>query len=204
MDLLISLHICLSWQFVWDYPTVCFCFPIERSLGPDPSPGLKVWESKTFLDDQDFCCYYIGYFYKKSFWAQQDWRGTKNLGGIALECPPWLQVWFRFSDTFLNRHYLTKQSSLYKQRLTAVSCPDLFAGIHLLTAHANTCERMLCHRVDYGDNYGVVCILRTTWSSQKAAHPKEEYREFALMNQRQSSKFGFWTLAKLQNSSVDF
>jgi len=25
------------------------------------------------------------------------------------------------------------------------SCPDLFAGNHLLTAHAKTCERMLRH-----------------------------------------------------------
>jgi len=24
-------------------PYICFCFTIERSLGPDPSPGLKVW-----------------------------------------------------------------------------------------------------------------------------------------------------------------
>ena len=36
------------------------------------------------------------------------------------------------------------------------SCPELFAGNHLLTAHAKTCERMLCHRAVYGDNCGVV------------------------------------------------
>jgi len=35
-------------------------------------------------------------------------------------------------------------------------CPDLFAGNHLLTAHAKTCERMLRHRAVYGDNCGVV------------------------------------------------
>ena len=36
------------------------------------------------------------------------------------------------------------------------SYPDLFAGNHLLTAHAKTCERMLRHRAVYGDNCGVV------------------------------------------------
>jgi len=36
------------------------------------------------------------------------------------------------------------------------SCPDLFAGNHLLTVHAKTCERMLRHRAVYGDNCGVV------------------------------------------------
>jgi len=36
------------------------------------------------------------------------------------------------------------------------SCPELFAGNHLLTAHAKTCERMLRHRAVYGDNCGVV------------------------------------------------
>jgi len=39
---------------------------------------------------------------------------------------------------------------LDKQGLTVVSCPDLFAGIHLLTAHAKTCERMLRHRAPLG------------------------------------------------------
>jgi len=32
------------------------------------------------------------YFYKKIFMAQQNLEGHKNLGGIALECPPWLQA----------------------------------------------------------------------------------------------------------------
>jgi len=36
------------------------------------------------------------------------------------------------------------------------SCPDLFAGNHLLTAHAKTCEQMLHHRAVNGDNCGVV------------------------------------------------
>jgi len=34
--------------------------------------------------------------------------------------------------------------------------PDLFAGNHLLAAHAKTCERMLRHKAVYGDNCGVV------------------------------------------------
>jgi len=63
---------------------------------------------------------------------------------------------------------------------------------------------MLRHRAVYGDNYGVLCILRTAWSGQRAAHPKEEYREFVLINQRRSSNVGFRTLAKSQNSSIDF
>jgi len=91
-----------------------------------------------------------------------------------------------------------------KLSLTVVSYPDLFAGNHVLTAHAKTCVRMLRRRAVDGDNCGVVSILRTTWCSQKAAHPKEEYREFALINQRRNSNLGFQTLAKLQNSSVDF
>jgi len=64
-----------------------------------------------------------------------------------------------------------KQSSSDKRGLTVVSFPDLFAGIHLLTAHSKTCERMLRHRAVYGDNCRVVCILHTTWSSQRAGHP---------------------------------
>jgi len=39
------------------------------------------------------------------------------------------------------------------------SCRDLFAGSHLLTTHAKTCERMLRHRAVYGDNCGVVWVL---------------------------------------------
>jgi len=63
---------------------------------------------------------------------------------------------------------------------------------------------MLRHRALYGDNCGVLWVLRTTWCSRNAAHPKEEYRQFALINQRWSSNLGFGNLAKLQNSSVDF
>jgi len=39
---------------------------------------------------------------------------------------------------------------------TNSSCPDLFAGNHLLTVHAKTYERTLLHRAVYGDNCGVV------------------------------------------------
>jgi len=77
--------------------------------------------------------------------------------------------------------------------------PDLFAGNHLLTAHAKTCEWILRHRAVYGDNCGVVWVLHTSWCSQRAAHPKEEYREFALINQRRSGNLGFRNLSKLQN-----
>jgi len=67
------------------------------------------------------------------------------------------------------------------------NCPDLFAGNYLLIAHTKTCEQMLRHRAVYGDNCGVVWVLRTTWCSRRAAHPKEEYREFALINQRRAN-----------------
>jgi len=50
-----------------------------------------------------------------------------------------------------------------------------------------TCERMLRHRAVYGDNCGVVWVLRITWCSQKPAHPKEDYREFAWINQRRTN-----------------
>ena len=75
------------------------------------------------------------------------------------------------------------------------SYPDLFTGNHLLTTHKKTCERMLRHGAVYGDNCRVVWVLRTTWCSWKAARRKEEYREFALINHRQSSNLGFWNLA---------
>jgi len=39
--------------------------------------------------------------------------------------------------------------------------------------------------------------------ASNAAWPKEEYREFALINQRRISNLGFKNLAKLQNSSAD-
>jgi len=76
------------------------------------------------------------------------------------------------------------------------SCPDLFAGNHLLTAHAKTCEQMLCRRAVYGDNCGVVWVLHTIWCSRRAAHPEEQCREFGLIYQRRSSNLGFRNLAK--------
>jgi len=85
-----------------------------------------------------------------------------------------------------------------------VVSPDVFAGNHLLTTHAKTYERMLQHRALYGDNCGVVWVLRTTWCSRMAAYPKEDYREFALINQRRSSNLGIqnckmhWSIASLQ------
>jgi len=64
-----------------------------------------------------------------------------------------------------------KQSSSDKQGLTVASCPDLFAGNHLLTVHAKTCEGMLRHRAVYGDNCGVIWTLCTTWCSRRDLHP---------------------------------
>jgi len=69
------------------------------------------------------------------------------------------------------------------------SCPDLFTGNHLLTAHAKTCERMLRHRAVYGDNCGEVWVLRTAWCSRRAVHPEEEYREFVIIRDGQMAKF---------------
>jgi len=101
----------------------------------------------------------------------------KKFRGIAPECPHGYRPDFDFSDTSLNRHYLTKPSSWDKRGLTVVSCPDLFVGKHLLTTHARTCEWMLHHRAVHGDNCRVVCVLRTTWCSRRAAHPQEDNRE---------------------------
>jgi len=77
-----------------------------------------------------------------------------------------------------------------------VRCHDLFSGYHWLTAHAKTCERLLRCRVVCGDNCGVVWVSCTTWCSLRAAHPKNEYREFALSNHRQSSNLGLQNFAK--------
>jgi len=88
--------------------------------------------------------------------------GPQKIRGDCPRIPLWLQAWFWFPDTLLNRHYLTKQSSSDKG-LTVVSCPDLFASNHLLTTHAKTCERMLHHRAVYGDNCLVECKFRTMW-----------------------------------------
>ena len=49
----------------------------------------------------------------------------------------------------------------------------MFAGNHLFTTHARTCERMLRHGAVYRDNCGVVWVLRTTWCSRRAVYPKE-------------------------------
>jgi len=51
------------------------------------------------------------------------------------------------------RKYKDCKRTLWSENYT--SCPDLFAGNHLLTAHAKTCEGMLRHRAVYGDNCGV-------------------------------------------------
>jgi len=89
---------------------------------------------------------------------------------------PHYKAHFRFED--------------FKCALWSKKCgnfPDFFAGNHLLTAHAKTCEEMLRHRAVYVESCGVVWVLRTTWYNRRAAHPKEEYREFALINQRQAT-----------------
>ena len=40
----------------------------------------------------------------------------------------------------------------------------------------------------------MVCILCTTWCSWRTVCRKEQDSEFALINQRQSSNLGFWTI----------
>ena len=104
----------------------------------------------------------------------------RNLGEVSPNAAYGHRPDSDFPDTLLSRHYLTKQSSLDKRGLTVVSCPDLFAGNHLLTMHAKTCERMLSYRVVYGNNCGVVWILCTTWCSPKAARHRNN-REFAAL-----------------------
>ena len=47
----------------------------------------------------------------------------------------------------------------------------------------------------------MVWILRTTWCSRRAVRHKEQYREFALTNQRQSGNLGFRTLRTEKHSS---
>jgi len=42
------------------------------------------------------------------------------------------------------------------------SCPDLFAGNHLLTAHAKTCKQMLRHRQS--------SLWGQLWSGMSIAH----------------------------------
>jgi len=88
--------------------------------------------------------------------AQPNLEEHKIINGNCSRIPPWLRPDSDFPDTSLSRHYLTKQSSSDERGLTVVSCPGLFAGNHLLTAHAKNCERMLRRRVVYGDNCGVV------------------------------------------------
>jgi len=50
---------------------------------------------RAFLDGQDLFLSHI--FMKKFSGRNKILRGTKNFGEIGLECPPWLQAWFRFS-----------------------------------------------------------------------------------------------------------
>jgi len=95
-----------------------------------------------------------------------------------------------------------KQSSLDKRGLTVVSCPDLFAGNHLLTAHAKTCERMLRHRAVYGNNCRVVCILHTTWCSQRVVHPKEstEILGYLMRDEVATWVSELWQICKIHRS----
>jgi len=71
---------------------------------------------------------------------------------------------------------------------------DLFACSRLLTAQ-NLGAKMLCHRLVHWDDCGVVWILHTTWCIQRTVRRKEEYREFASINHRQSNNLGFQTLS---------
>ena len=57
---------------------------------------------------------------KKNFGGAQN-----NLWGIVPECPRGYRFDSDFPDTFLNRHYLTKQSSSDKGGLTVVT---VFSG----------------------------------------------------------------------------
>jgi len=93
---------------------------------------------------------------------------------------PHYKVHFRFEDF---------KCALWSEKCG--SCPDLFSGNHLPTVNAKTCEQMLHHRAVYGDNCGAVWVLRTTGCGRRAVHPKEEHREFALINQRWAKSQNF-------------
>jgi len=56
------------------------------------------------------------------------------------------------------RKYKDFNCTLWSEKYS--SCLDLFAGNHLLTTHTKTCERMSRRRAVYGDNCGVVWVLR--------------------------------------------
>jgi len=100
---------CLSWQFVKDYSTVCFCFPLNVGLGQTCSPGLKVWGStKPFLGVKTSV--FIIFFNTKFSWQNKIWRSTKKFRGIAPECPLCIQVWFQFAG------YLTKPTLFDKTK----------------------------------------------------------------------------------------
>jgi len=57
------------------------------SLGQARSQVLRPGRAKDILKGQGFCFYYI--FKSISFWAQQNFGGTKIL---ERHCPPWLRA----------------------------------------------------------------------------------------------------------------
>jgi len=61
---------------------------------------------------------------------------------------------------------------------------------------------MLRHRKVYSHDCGVVWILRTTWCSRRAAHRKEQYREFDLINHRWATSVFSVSEHSVQKASV--
>ena len=114
---------------------------------------FKVWGKNTFFGGQGFCFYYM---FKTTFSGQKKmWGGTKKLGGIVPECPPWLRACthglhecvltvhrspaFRASlpKSLLrrSRHFLQLQT-VYFLRI----CPKVAASF--LQRNTRTCEQL--------------------------------------------------------------
>jgi len=113
---LLKLTVHLTLQFV-------SVSPLNVRLGQTHSLGLKVCGGTKHFRGQELCFYYI--FNKNFFWQNKIWRSTKNVRGIAPECPRGYRSDSDFVDTSLNRHYLTKQSSSDERGLTVVT---VFSG----------------------------------------------------------------------------
>ena len=113
-----SLHICLSWQFVWEYSL--FVSPLNVRWSQTRSLGLKVWGAQNIF--RGWRLLFLLYFLIKNFLGKTKFRGAEiNLWGIGPKCHRGYRPDFDFPDTSLNRHYLTKQSSSDKRGLTVVT-----------------------------------------------------------------------------------
>jgi len=99
--------------------------PSNVRLGQTRSLGLKVWGGGTKHYSGVSTSVFTIFFNIKISLQNKIWRSTKKFREDCPECPPWLQVWFRFSGYFAKLTFLTKQSSLDKRGLAAVT---VFSG----------------------------------------------------------------------------